>query len=602
MVQDFSFAEPPFEWLDPQQRQLLLRSLTLSYHRSGDTILKAGQPVPALFRILKGQVLAFERRSGVRQAFSEYHNGDLFGAYGLPANQAQYDYQAADDTLCYQIPRDTFLQLQQQSPAFAAWFSGALEHKRRMADQREAMPELAGLMLMRIGDAPLSHPVRLHAATSIQQATALMREQQADCLLVELGSDTGIVTRTDLLEALTLYGHTLTDPIGPITSFPLIAVDEDELLIQALLIMTRRRIERIAVSSEDGVLGTLGLTEVLSHFSSHSHVIGLQIARARDLPALRSAAAGLTLLTQTLVRHGIHMIDLGELIGAINGQLMERTFELLIPEPLQSQLCLLVLGSEGRHEQLLRTDQDNAAVFAPSLDADTSAVLQQHLQRYTDALIELGFPPCPGHIMVNNSEWLGTPAQWQQRIRQWLHTPDETARMRLAMLADARAIAGNRSLLHAIDQELGSLRGNTIALRQLASEIQGFHTPLNFFGGLRRGKRGIDIKKGGIFPLVHGLRTLALEYGVAERSSFGRATALAHKGVLSKTLADDLRQALAVLMRLRLNAQMATHEAGTVPDNHLYPEQLRHLDRELLRDALRIVDQFKDWLSQHYQL
>jgi CBS domain-containing protein len=122
------------------------------------------------------------------------------------------------------------------------------------------------------------------------------------------------------------------------------------------------------------------------------------------------------------------------------------------------------------------------------------------------------------------------------------------------------------------------------------------------FGQLRQDERGVDLKRGGIFPIVHGLRCLALKHGIAQRNSFARCDALVQAGGLDATLARDLAQTLAVLQRLRLDAQLATLDAGGMPDNFLQPAALRRLDRELLRDALRVVKAFQQHVRGVFHL
>jgi CBS domain-containing protein len=147
-----------------------------------------------------------------------------------------------------------------------------------------------------------------------------------------------------------------------------------------------------------------------------------------------------------------------------------------------------------------------------------------------------------------------------------------------------------------------TLGRDDILMRQMVMAAFQFDTPLTLFGRVREGGDGTDIKKGGIFPLVHGLRTLALRHGVARSNSFARCEGLVAAGALSSELGRDVPQALAVFQRLRLGQQLDALAAGRAPDNRLDVAALRHLDRELLRDALRVVNRFKEHLREAFQL
>ena len=219
----------------------------------------------------------------------------------------------------------------------------------------------------------------------------------------------------------------------------------------------------------------------------------------------------------------------------------------------------------------------------------------------SQAIEACGWPPCPGGVMVKNAAWRGSAGTWEERISAWIREPTPEAMLNLAILVDARPVAGAAALVEPV---LGALRqslGQDVAVRAMADQAVRFHTPLSWFGRIKGGEAGTDLKKGAIFPMVHGLRTLALQAGIAERNSFARADALVAAGALSAELGRDLQQALAVCLRLRLGEQLKVKGEG-VPDNRVHVEKLRRLDRELLRDALRVVNDFQDHLRHRFRL
>jgi CBS domain-containing protein len=289
---------------------------------------------------------------------------------------------------------------------------------------------------------------------------------------------------------------------------------------------------------------------------------------------------------------------LAELVTALNGRILRRLFELTVPTELQPRLCLLVLGSEGRGEQFLRTDQDNALVLADGLEDHKVAPVADQLSAAIDTC---GWPPCPGGVMVRNAGWRGSAEQWAARVSAWLSSPTPEAMLNLAILVDGRPVAGRPELFEPVQRSLTQGLGQEIALRSFADPAVRFHTPLSWFGRIKGGETGTDLKKGAIFPVVHGLRALALANGVSERNSFRRAESLIRMGQLSEGFGKDLQQALAVCLRLRLAAQLDVESNG-LPDNRIRVEQLRRLDRELLRDALRVVNDFQDHLKQRFHL
>jgi len=426
-----------------------------------------------------------------------------------------------------------------------------------------------------------------------------MRRHHTDCVLVRDDARLGIATRTDLLDALALEGATPADPVGPHATFPALALDEGELLFQALVTMTQRHIHRVVVTRVGVVAGTLGLMEVLSHFSSKSHVISFRLARAKTVDELEGAARDLTDLVRTLSAQGAKMSFLMELISALNARLMGKLFDLLVPAHVRGKVCLLVLGSEGRREQILKTDQDNALVLADDLDWPDA---ERVAAAYSERLTAMGWPPCPGGVMVRNAAWRRTQSAWVAQVREWTRRPGPDAMMNLAILFDGHVVAGDPALFEPVRQAMFAIADDEIALRGFAQPAVDFHSPLTLFGGIRGGAEGADVKKGGIFPIVHGLRVLALKHHVEARNSFDRAEALIAAGALEPRFGRDLMQSLAVFIRLRLAEQIKHLKQGAAADNRIVAGELRRLDRDLLRDALRVAGEFKGWLKARFSL
>src|SRR5690606_6625259 len=301
-VPGLDLSLPPFDLLDEAGRKRLQASVDIGFHPGGTTLMEAGRPSPHVFIILKGLVHAYQVDDrGREERFADYGPGDILGAWAVMAGRARFSYRAEGDCLSHQIPAATFRQLLEANPPVAAYFNEGLAAKRQLANGGERR-EAAELMVIRVGEADLAPAGRVDATTTIAEASTRLRERRVDCLLVydRTQDEPGIVTRTDLLEALTRARLPLDAPIGPLASRPLVTIGTGEVLFQALIEMTERQIERVVVTEGPRVAGTLGMAEVLAHFASHSHLISLRLARARDIDAIAEAAAGMTRLVRSL--------------------------------------------------------------------------------------------------------------------------------------------------------------------------------------------------------------------------------------------------------------------------------------------------------------
>lgn len=600
-VPGLDLSLPPFDLLDESGRGRLLDSVDMGFHSAGEILIEAGQPSAHAFVILKGRIHAFDRDDqGHEQRFADYGPGDVFGAWAVMVGRARHSYRTDSDCLSFLIPAEVFRRLLADNPPFAAYFNEGLAVKGQLAARGNGS-ELAELMVTRVGDAQLAPAETVASSASIAQATALLNERRVDCLLVldPEHVQPGIVTRTDLLEALALRHLPLEAPVGPLANRPLVSVRTEDVLFRALVSMTERHIERVVVLDGERTVGTLGMAEVLSHYASHSHLISLRLARADTLEEVADAAHGMTRLVRTLHAQGARIAYLMELVSALNSRIMGRIFELLVPEAMQRHLCLLVMGSEGRGEQLLKTDQDNALIVSDDLDW---LELAEAMAGFSAALEQVGYPPCPGKVMVDNPHWRMSALEWRRRIDQWRREYAGQSALDLSIALDARPIAGNPALFAPVQANLMELGQDEVLMHHLARATLNFETPLTLLGNVKSDAHGIDIKKGGIFPVVHGLRCLALRHGIETRNSFQRCETLVAEGALSSGLGADLPQVLSVFHRLRLDAQLQALEEGRTPDNFVVVDRLRRLDRELLRDALRVVKDFRQHIRIAFRL
>jgi len=595
--QEFDFSTPPFNLLSAEQAREVGTAMDIEFVPKGTAILEAGSASRAVYVIMKGAVTAYEPGDVHDRVFAEFGPHDIFGTTASLTGQARYSYEADEDTLVWTIPAEKFRSVVGANGRFASYFLESFAKRSMEIDQESSSSDLGEMMLNRVGDALLGDAVLVPEDCRLDEATRRMREGKVDCVFVEGSAGLGIVTRTDLLDAIALGQRGLDQPVGSIASRPVVGCDVGDPLFQALVVMTRRGIERIAVFDEESLKGTLGLAELLSHYSAHSHVIGLQVARAASREELANASRQVNRLVGTLYATGAKMEYLADLVSAVNQRLLKRLYEFSFDESMQGRICLLVLGSEGRGEQLLKTDQDNALVLGPGVvDADVAA----GAELFSQGLADMGYPPCPGGVMVSNPKWRGDVDRWLRSVQRISDESSAAAQMRAAIMFDARVVAGDASLFEPVRAALFELARNELWLHHFVAPALEFHTPLRLFGGLIGRESPVDLKKGGIFPVVHGVRTLAAEQGIRVTSTFERIDALIERGVLSGSLGANLRQSYAIMLRLRLGRQLEELREGEVPTNRVRMASLRRLDRDLLRDALGVVREFQAFLSSRY--
>jgi CBS domain-containing protein len=417
----------------------------------------------------------------------------------------------------------------------------------------------------------------------------------------EHGARLGIFTTTDLRDALLRDIPPNRLAVREVAHFDVVSVAADSEVFEALWLMVRHRVHRLLVRDGETVLGVLGQLDLVSFVANHSHIVALQIDDATTIAELQQAAARSDQIVTLLHGSGIRIERITRLVSELNTRLFARAWALIAPPELVAHSCLLVMGSEGRGEQILKTDQDNALLLRDGFECDE---LEAVAQRFQAALADFGYPPCPGDIMVSNPLWRQPLAAFRETLRGWLYGHDPEGPLRLAIFLDASPVAGDARLLDEARSYLyGIVAGNDAYLARFAAAADQFNEPGHWFARLktRRDEQPLDLKKLGTFPIVHGVRALALQYGVRQRGTVQRLQQLVALQRIDAALARDLVDALHCLMGVRLSHQLRQREQGAVPSNEVRPSDLGTLEREPLRHALAIVRRFRAFLREHFR-
>ncbi len=598
MDEKVNFTHSPFNLLTKYQQKLFSDSLDIIYLPEQSHFIHQGQLATHFYLIVKGLVEEYSEANG--SLFAHYTNHDFFDVRSQFGSPCKHDYRTLEETICYTLPTEIFRELINSNGEFADYFQRDLAQKYAQLESREGNKNLAEFILTRIDESNVQPAMVISADVTLYQATKMMLEQKLETLIVEQDGLYGMLTGTDLLKAGILAGEKPDSPVANHANYRLISVEFGDFLFNAMLAMTQHHIERVVVKRGPSIIGIIEMSHVLSLFSTHSHVVALRIARAQTIDDLKTAAHTLNNLVENLTNNGIKIVFIMELMATMNGQIMEKLFQLLVPEEIRNRVCLMVMGSEGRGEQILKTDQDNGLIIEDDLDWPQQTQL---LNEFSEHLLSFGYPPCPGKVMVNNPDWVKSQTQWQQQIDTWINKGqqgDTNSLMQLAIINDAHAIAGNKALLTPIKQQiLTGCHDREMMLSQFARIALTFATPLSIFGNLKSKDAELDIKKGGIFTLVHGIRSLAIEQGIQANNTLARIRKLIELGVLEPKLGQDLQETLQLFFWLRLEQHITPSKQGI---NLLDINQLTPNERDLLRHGLHVVKKFKSFLAHHFMI
>lgn len=601
MPNAFNFSASPFDCLSAEEQALVRDSVDIAYYPQGAVVLDVGDAPAWLFVVIKGYVTQTE---GDEQ-LATYGPDDCFDGRGLVAGRVSSRFAVAEELVAYQLARATVMDLIARNRAFGALLFSDLGQKLSALAQRAQQHQMQSLTLARVDQAFLRPAHVVPAGTDIVAVVRLFQSQRTTSVLVSgLQGGLGIFSNTTLQRAV-LDGRPLAQiTVGELASHPVITVRAGDQLGDAMALLLRARVHRLAVLGEDGqVQGILEALDLFSFLANHSHLITVQIEQAADLQALEAAAAQITRLLAALHRGGTRIALMAQLVQQLNARLFERAWQMIAPPGLVANSCLFVMGSEGRGEQLLKTDQDNGLLLRDGYEPP--ADLQAVCERFSAALARFGYPECPGRIMLSNPAWRASVSGFGLKVRDWLLQPQGDSLMHLAIFMDAHAVAGDAQLLADVRQRLMQLATDNDALiARFALAIDAFGGPAGWWNRLLSlgDAEPMNLKKAGIFPIVHGVRSLALARRISATGTAERIAALQAEGQLDPALAQELVQGLHFLMGLRLQAGLAEQELQRPVTGNVDPARLSTLERDLLKDTLLVVKRFKALLHQRLRL
>ncbi len=587
----------PFELLTQNQMDRCIKHMDIAYYPK-DEILITPEKIPNhFFVIIKGVVHEYNEE----EILMDYHYQDSFDANSLIYGKSKNSYKVYEDLICYEIEKDIFLELIETNEGFKDFFLNNLVNKLQTLKDKEYTSELSTFMIAKVNDTVLHPPCIVETGTKLIDAIEKSMEYKTSTIIVKRSSkDYGIITDSLLKVKVLLQGRNLTIPVEDIAIFPLLTVEQDDYLFDSFSLLIKKNIKRVGVVDNFGeIIGILEQIDVLSHFANHTYVVDSKIKNAKTIENLKEASIELIDTIKTLNAKGVKVNHISNLIGQLNTKVYTKLYKLIVPKPLQNSACFIVMGSEGRNEQIMKTDQDNALVVKDNIEVEQYRV---YMQKMTDTLIDFGYPPCEGNIMVSNPFWCKTVSDYKKETARWIEAPDMQNYMDLAIFFDAFAVAGDKKLLINLKNDLfNKLHDKDVFMAYFAKATLAFDTPSTVANFMTK-THFIDIKKAGVFPIVQGIRSLALREKIRETTTVKRIKILEQKKVIVPQMANELLEAFDILNTLRLKGHLQDLQDGKEINNEIDTHSLGKIERDLLKDSFKIVTDFKKFITYTFKI
>ena len=610
----------PFSVLSEDVLKDISKEFSVVHYSSGTRLFRQGRSkVEYLYVIQKGAVERYVEEGENKTLRGVLGEGDLYGGISMLVNDgiAVRSISILENTYFYILPKTVFLKLCSEHANFAEYFTGAfgksMMDKSYAAIIRKdtgAADSQTQFFNLEVKDIFHENVLSCDEKTSIQDAASLMSERKCSSIFIKdaKGEYTGVVTDTDLRGKVIAHGRDITTPIAGIMSSPLHSIQMDAMVSEALLEMMDTNLKHLAVRDRQGsVAGILTNRDILTAQEQSPFFVVQEIVSASNLNEIVEKQGRIPRLIQNMLNSGAKAKTITRLISSISDAILEKLVGFALDElgPAPAEFVFLIVGSEGRNEQTLKTDQDNAIIYTDVTKPESSAAKAYFLEfgeKVCTWLDTAGYDFCKGDVMAKNPKWCQPLSIWKRYFYSWIRVSTPKDLMQSNIFFDLRGGCGSNALVDDLRLFLfESLEGWSRFFRDLTVNALGFKPPLGFFRNFVVESKGehrnkFDIKKS-MTPIVDIARIYALKNNISETNTQERLYRLYLEKILDEETYNDLDQAYSYLMHHRLNGQIKSILGGEKPDNYINPNKLSRMDQTMLKEIFKRIERMQTRLS-----
>lgn len=605
---------PGFDILNNVQINAAAASIQIGYYRAGSDILHIGDDNQHL-RIVRSGAIELHNANG--DLVTRAAEGDCFGFPSLMnAVPVRHESVAIEDSLIYHLTGRMFSDLRSENAGFDTHFIRMLSDRLLT---RPTVEKLHGAGGRAVSQLITRTPVTIEASATIQQAARKMVDERVSAMLVmDDGQFAGIVTDRDIRKRVVAVGRPGNESIRTIMSKNPHWIDSDALAYEAALTMMQKQIHHLPVCDDGELVGMVSRSDFMRLETEHPLYLVNDIAKQTTVNGIVNACRRLPGLIAGQINADANGEQLGKFITTITDSVTQQLCRIAEAEfgPAPCAYAWVALGSQGRHEQSARSDQDNALVLddtaTDAVDDTATDAVDEYFKALAgvvnDGLDACGYVYCPGDVMASNPEWRQPLQVWKRYFNTWMTVPEEKALMHANIFFDLRCVHGDASLVDELKASIREdSRRNEIFLALMAKNAMNFQPPLGFFRQFVLEKSGehkntLDMKLHGIMPIVEIARIRALAAGEMRITTRNRLRAAAKAGEITASDAANLIDALDFIEKLRMENQSRQMHAGQQPDNHLSPKDLSPLVRQNLKSAFAQVSVSQAALLNRFHL
>lgn len=625
-VADFLKDYPPFQFLSSSSLLKISGEVQVLYYEKDKPIFKEREKNTGIFYVVKdGAVRLYRTENQEPKIVDICDEGDLFGLRPLITKE-DYELSASanEETILYGIPIELFLPIalehKEVSNFLIASFASNVQDPYSLEESGKLFTEYSVERNSEIFDLQKAkyskNILTCTPDTLIKVAASKMSHRNVGSIIVtEENKPKGIITNKDLRDKIATGAFQISDPVTKIMTRPVRCFHKDPTIAQAQLIMLKNDISHLCIT-EDGtpdsdLLGLITEHDIVVSFANNPVVLMKEVKLAKRTKRLRNVRLKVSQLLKKYLSQNLPLSQILNILNEINYAITVRVIELALKKMDVSPPCKfawLALGSQGRKEQLLLTDQDHAIVFenVPAEDYEATQAYFIKLARHiTRSLHKIGYDYCPADMMASNPRWCQSLQEWKNQYDIWIKDPTPESQLLSAIFFDYSYVYGDTELVTSLsDNILDTLDQNNMFYRVMAKDAIRSPSPLGFFRQFLVEEDGehkdfFDIKSRALMPLIDAARVLSLHHKLRNiNNTAARFERLAEIETNNKEVYESCSYAFKALLKFRTKQGILHGDSG----RFIELATLSKAEKLKLKRCFKPIQDIQEILTVRYQL
>lgn len=539
------------------------------------------------------------------------HKGEIFGGISILLNEsiAIRSLEIQDNTSFYTFPKNVFISLCDKYEEFKYHFTNIFG--KRMLDKTYLnliVKKSDKEQSIQFFSNSISSVIRRNVLfcgvnNSIKDAAILMKQHRCSSILIKQdGRFIGIATDQDFRNRVVAADLKISNPISDIMSDPLISISEHSSVFEAFIKIMKTGVKHLAViNNENDAVGVISNSDLINAQGKLPFLFIKEINKAVSYEEISKKQKQLPQSIYILINEGAKAQNINNFVTAITDAILEKLIKFAIEEIGQPpvKFAFMVMGSEGRKEQTLKTDQDNAIIFEDVNGKELESVNAYFLrigEHVCNMLDKIGYDFCQGDIMAKNPKWCQPVSVWKKYFKEWIYNANSEALLQISIFFDFRFGYGDIGLVNELREDFFNLLGNSRGFfRYMAANTTHFRVPIGFFGNFivksqGKFKNTFDIKAP-MMLVVDFARVYALQHKISATNTMERLELLYKKNAISGSDYNDITHSYSYMMNLRfINQINGIINEGGEPNNNINPKKLSRIEQQTLKEIFKKIE------------